>query len=116
MLTDAILRLKVAFANLPMKGLFFWEGLLFLKDDEYKKIVEKNFIDEVEKFPKEENEAKSYYQEVLEDLRAARKEIFENPEVRNEVEQIREALIDDAAHETMIDALKENIKDKEKDK
>ena len=87
MLTDSILRLKIAFANIPMRGLFFWEGLLFLKDDEYKKIVEGNFIDVMNTFPKEEKEATVYYKQILEDLKKAREDIFKDPEIRNEVEK-----------------------------
>jgi hypothetical protein len=109
MLTDSILRLKAAFANIPMRGLFFWEGLLFLKDEEYKKIVEGRFIDIVNSFPKEEQEATAYYWEILEDLRVVRKDILSNPGVRGEVEKIREALISEAAHETIIDAMRDKL-------
>ena len=109
MLTDSILRLKIAFANIPMRGLFFWEGLLFLKDDEYKKIVEGNFIDVMNTFPKEEKEATVYYKQILEDLKKAREDIFKDPEIRNEVEKIREALISEAAYEAVIDNMKEGL-------
>ena len=112
MLTDAILRLKVAFANLPMKGLFFWEGLLFLSDEEYEKIVVGNFTNALSSLGSEEKEAADYYEEVLKDIKIARKEIAENPEVRNDVEKIREALIDEAAHETLVDAVKEDLENK----
>lgn len=109
MLTDSILRLKIAFASIPMKGLFFWEGLLFLKDEEYKKIVEENFINVVNSLPEEDKENTAYYREILEDLKKVRKSILEDPQIKNEVEKIREALISEAAYETIIESMKDNL-------
>jgi hypothetical protein len=109
MQTDAIFRLKIAFNNIPMRGLFFWEGMLSLNDEEYKKTVEENFISVMKDFPQEEKEAMVYYQEVLRDLRETRKDIFANPKVRNEVEKIRDALIAEAADETFIDIMKADL-------
>lgn len=116
MLTDSILRLKIAFANIPMRGLFFWEGLLFLDDEEYKEVVEKNFVDVLNTFPEGEKKLTAYYQEILADLKETRKNILEDPSVRNEVEKIREALISEAAHETIINAMKENLAKQESKK
>lgn len=116
MFTDSILRLKIAFANTPMKGLFFWEGLLFLKDEEYEKIVEENFISTMNSFPKKEKDVMAYYQKILGDLKQVRKEITEDPKIRNEVEKIREALISEAAQETIIEAMKENLAKQETQK
>lgn len=109
MLTDAILRLKIAFANIPMRGLFFWEGLLFLKDEEYEKIVEGNFTKAISSFPSEEKDAISYYEGVLKDIKTVRKEILDDPAVRKSVEDIREALISEAAHDTVMEGLRENL-------
>ena len=113
MFTDAVLRLKVAFANIPMKGLFFWEGLLYLNDDEYKKVVEGNFTEAISSFKPEDKEAISYYEDILEDIKTVRKEIMGQPEVRKSVEDIREALISEAAHDTVIDAMEKNLADSE---
>lgn len=116
MLTDSILRLKIAFASLPMKGLFFWEGLLFLKDDEYTKIVEEKFISTMRSFPEEDKEQIEYYKEILQDLKKTRKDISDDLAIRVEVEKIREALVSEAAHETIIDAIKDNMKTQEIDR
>jgi hypothetical protein len=109
MLTDSILKLKIAFAPIPTKGLFFWEGLLFFNDEEYKKVIEGNFIRTMEALPKADIETISYYQEVLKNLREVREEISTDLSARNEVEKIREALMSEAAHEIIIDAMKENL-------
>ncbi|CAL7964187.1 hypothetical protein GAMM_60251 [Gammaproteobacteria bacterium] len=112
MLTDSILRLKIAFANTPMRGLFFWEGLLFLEDDEYKKVVEGSFIDVANSFSGEE-ELVAYYKGILEDLKKVRMGIFEDPEVRNEVEKIREAHISEVARETIINIMEDSLAPKQ---
>lgn len=109
MLTDAILRLKAAFAEIPMQGLFFWEGLLFFKDEEYKKVVEEKLTEAISELPADDKETLSYYNSILDDLREVRKEILNDPAVRDEVEKIRDALIDSTAHDTIIDAMKTNL-------
>ncbi|CAL7963671.1 hypothetical protein GAMM_60005 [Gammaproteobacteria bacterium] len=111
--TDSIIRLRMAFATVPMKGLFFWEGLLNLNDEEYKEIVENSFIDEIKSFPKKEKEAVEYYNQILADLRAVRKDILKNPEIKKEVEKFREALIDQATYKMVIDSMKKNLSSQE---
>lgn len=101
-LTDAILRLKIAFASLSMKGLLFWEGLLFFKEEEYKKIIETKFVNLVNFVEKNDHGAKAYYQQILEDLREVRKGIFKDTETKDEVMKIRDAIISKAAYEMVI--------------
>ena len=109
MSTDTILKLRIAFANIPMKGLFFWESLLSLKDEEYKKIVEENFINAINNFPKNEKDATTYYQEILTDLRELRKSIQENPDMKSEVEKIKDEIISEIAHEKIVSDMKNNL-------
>ncbi len=106
---DSIMRLRLAFANVPMKGLFFWEGLLNLDDQEYKEVVEKSFIDEINSFAKEEKKSAEYYNQVLADLRVIRNDIHKNPDVKKEVEKIRGALISQTAHSMVIDSMKKGV-------
>jgi archaellum component FlaC len=107
--TDSILRLKIAFANIPMKGLFFWEGLLSLKDNDYKEIIEKDFRKTIDNFSENEKELATLYEEILEDLKTVRNEITHNLELKKEVEEIREALIKESAYKAAIDVAKEKI-------
>lgn len=103
--TDAVLRLKLAFAKLPMSGLLFWEALLFFKDAEYKKMIEEKFINIVHSFSQNNEEAKMYYQQVLEDLKEVRQKISNGSEpskLRKEIINIRDAIIAKAAYEMAI--------------
>jgi uncharacterized protein (UPF0335 family) len=104
--TDAVLRLKLAFAKLPMKGLLFWEALLSFKDIEYKKIIEEKFVNIVHSFAQNNEEAKIYYQQILEDLKEVRQKISSNgtepSELRKEIINIRDAIIAKAAYEMAI--------------
>ncbi len=114
MLTDAISRLRICFANIPMKGLFFWESLLFLKDTEYQNTVEKSFIKALHSFPKDEQDTTETYQKILKDLQIVREGINKDPQIRGEVEKIREALIAEAAYATIINTMKENLSKQKK--
>lgn len=103
--TDAVLRLKLAFAKFPMKGLLFWEALLFFKDKEYKKMIEEKFVNIVHSFAQNNEEAKTYYQQVLEDLKEVRQKIAngsELSELRKEIINIRDAIIAKTAYEMAI--------------
>lgn len=109
MLTESIIRLKIAFSHLTMNGLFFWEGLLFLDDAKYKEIVEEKFTNMIASFPTTEKEAISYYQEIFEDFKKVRKDVLDNVKTRAEVEKIRESLISKAAHEAIIDIMRNSL-------
>ena len=109
MLTDAILRLKIAFANIPMKGLFFWEGVLFLTEEDYQKIVEDNLVAAINSLVKDSRELISDYHKVLADLKTLRREIVADPSIRNEVEKIRESLIAEVADETVLDSMRAKV-------
>ena len=95
MINDSLLRLKLAFSNIPMKGLFFWEGLLFLEDDQYKKTVEENLVNTINEDIA--NEAKD------------RQGIMQDPKIRSSVETIRDALIAEAANEIIINDMQANL-------
>ena len=110
MINDSLLRLRLAFSNIPMKGLFFWEGLLFLDDDQYKKTVEENLINIINSsVPNEDKDLRAYYTEILNALKEVRKGIAEDPKVKSAVEEIREALIEEAADEIIINDMKADL-------
>ncbi len=104
-LTDPVLRLKLAFANLPINGLFLWEALLSFDTDEYQKVVEdklNKIIITALQNNHEVNNNIAYYQQVLKDLQKVRKQILKNHPIKNEVIKIRDAIISKQAYETII--------------
>lgn len=110
MINDSLLRLKLAFSNIPMKGLFFWEGLLFLEDDQYKKTVEENLVNTInEDIANEAKDLKTYYMEILNALKEVRQGIMQDPKIRSSVETIRDALIAEAANEIIINDMQANL-------
>lgn len=116
MINDSLLKLRLAFSNIPMKGLFFWEGLLFLDDDQYKKTIEENLINTINSsIPSENKELRAYYTEILNALKEVRKGIAEDPKVKSSIEEIRESLIGEAADEIIVNDMKDNLAQKETD-
>lgn len=103
MISESILNLKMVFASLPMKGLFFWEVLLYLDDDEYKRIVEEKFIKLIG-----DNKNDICFQNILETMDNLRKDIANNHNIKSEVEKIRESLFAEMAHETAMDSIRKD--------
>lgn len=109
MLSDNVLQLKIVFSTLPMKGLFYWEGLLSLADAEYQKVIEEKFRSGMAAISPNEKEMLAYYEDILNNLKEVRLQIANDPAIRNEVEKIREGLIDEFAHETIIASLRDKL-------
>ncbi len=116
MLADSIMRLKLAFAGVPMNGLFFWESLLSFDDEGYKGMVEENFMNIINSLSEEDGELKVYCMEILNDLKKMRKGVIEFPKIREEIEKIREELIEDAAQEAFIGILNDSLAKQEVNK
>lgn len=111
MISESLLRLKLAFSSIPMKGLFFWEGLLFLDDAQYKKIVEDNIANVINSsVPSKDTNLREYYADILSALKEVRKSIIEDPEIKSIVEKIREVLITETAEEILLDNMRLKLK------
>lgn len=110
MTNDALLKLRMAFSHIPMKGLFFWEGLLFLDDEQYKKNVEDNLTELInQEIPQEDQDLKTYYTEILNALKEVRQAIQDDPQVKNSVTTIRDSLITEATDKILIQEIQEAV-------
>ena len=103
---DKILELKIAFANIELQGLFFWDGLLFLNDEEFNKTIEKKLIETIENLPKNDHIAIEHYQKILKNLQTLRHELPNNPQLKEEIEGIYKHLISETTYSDIINELK----------
>jgi hypothetical protein len=109
MLDDPILQLRAAFDNLPLKGLFFWLSLLLPENVPYDSFVQKTFADLAKSDSDEKSEILDQYQKIAQSLIHARHLTMTDPEFKIEVEKIRDAIIKNAAHETIMDQIKKDL-------
>lgn len=110
MTNDALTKLRVAFSHIPMKGLFFWEGLLFFDDEQYKKNIEDNLADLINQDVLQENQdLKTYYTEILNALKEVRKASKEDLNIKNTITAIRDALIVETTDKMFSQAMQETV-------
>lgn len=105
---EAILKLKIAFSQLPMKGLFFWEALLYLDDNEYNQLVEENFNRQLTVLLQQGEDPK-HYLELLELLKEVRKQIETDSDLKTEIEAIRNSLIEEETQEAILESLRDKL-------
>lgn len=107
---EIILQLRVAFDNLPQKGLFFWLSLLLPKEVVYEDFVRKTFDNLSRDIPPERNDLLTHYKKIAENLVQLRNLVLSDPAVRAQVEKLRDALMKKTAHEVVMEQIKKDIK------
>ena len=92
---ESILILRLAFTPLYRKGIYFWDALLFLDDEQYKNTMEKVTENIVEKYSSPKNIA--YCNDVLLALQNVRINIHHEI-VNHAVREIRDGIIEELAY------------------
>lgn len=101
---NAVLELIAAFDKLPHKGLYFWTSLLLPEDFDYKGFIQ-NKSDEI---LSKNTESKSQYddfKEITDNLQQVRMQVLLNPQVKLQIEKIKEDLISTIANEIILDKI-----------
>jgi hypothetical protein len=106
---EIILRLVIAFDNLANKGLFFWLSLLLPKDVPYDDFVDKSFADILHS-PSAEKVTLDFYKSIMANLKYLRARVLVAPEVKAQIEKIRDGLIEKIAQEEIVNKVKNNLK------
>ena len=103
---EIILQLRVAFDNIPHKGLFFWSSLLLPKKVAYEDFVKKTFDGLIHDTPPEKKNLLAYYKKIAKNLIKLRELVLTDSAVKVQVEKIRDAIIKKVAHEVVMDQIK----------
>lgn len=101
---SAILELIAAFDKLPHKGLYFWTSLLLPGDFDYKNFIQNKSSELLS----ENTESKSQYddfKEIIDNLQQIRAQVLLNPQVKLQIEKIKENLISTIASEIILDKI-----------
>jgi hypothetical protein len=108
MIDGSILQLRIAFDNIPHKGLFFWLSLLLPEETQYDALIQKNFEKTLSN-PDEKKELPDYYKDIVRNLKYVREQVLINSEVKVQVETIKDAIIEEMADEMILEKMREDL-------
>lgn len=109
MVNDTILQLRALFSGIPFNGLFFWQSVLLPLEVPYDQLIQEKFTEVLSAIPNKSKEQTAHYKNILELLKQLRREVLKDPQVRNDVEKIRDALVDNAANDLAIMKVRDNL-------